>query len=247
MINSKAIAIITARGGSKRIPRKNIKDFLGRPILLYTIEAALQARCFDEVMVSTEDQEIAQLAQKAGAKVPFLRSPTTSDDHATTAEVLLEVLAAYGAEGREFNYFCGLYPTAPFITSSKLDEAFEQLIKSGATSLVPVVRYGFPIHRSFKQERGRLILNWPEYLNTRSQDLPETYHDAGQFYFAKTAIFLRDKKIFTDFSIPYVIPESEVQDIDTLEDWRMAEIKYTFYLEQIKLSNSGKKGGSIIN
>ena len=234
MDKKKVIAIITARGGSKRIPRKNIKDFLGRPILLYTIEAALQARCFDEVMVSTDDPEIAQLAQKAGAKVPFLRSSSTSDDHATTADVLLEVLEVYRTEGREFNYFCGLYPTAPFITSDKLDEAFQQLIQSGATSLVPVVQYGFPIQRSFKKEGERLVLNWPEHLNTRSQDLEQAYHDAGQFYFVKTAIFLRDKKIFTDFSIPYVMPESEVQDIDTLEDWRMAEIKYTFYLEQLK-------------
>lgn len=233
MDKKKAIAIITARGGSKRIPRKNSKDFLGRPILLYAIEAALQSGCFDEVMVSTDDPQIAQLAQKAGAKVPFLRSPATSDDHATTSEVLLEVLAAYRTLGVAFDYVCGLYPTAPFVTADKLNEAFAWLVQSGATSLVPVVRYDFPIQRSFKQEGERLVLNWPEHLNTRSQDLTAAYHDAGQFYFVKTADFLREKKIFTDHTIPFELPASEVQDIDTPEDWRMAEIKYSFYLERL--------------
>mgnify|MGYP006083350733 FL=1 len=234
MDKKKVIAIITARGGSKRVPKKNIKDFLGRPILLYAIEAALQAGCFGEVMVSTDDPEIAQLAQKAGAKVPFLRSPETSDDHATTSEVLLEVLEAFRKLGLEFDYVCGLYPTAPFVTAAKLNQAFEQLIQSGANSLVPVVQYDFPIQRSFKREGERLVLNWPQHLNTRSQDLPAAYHDAGQFYFIRTTDFLRDKKLFTDLTIPFEMPASEVQDIDTLEDWRMAEIKYTFYLEQLK-------------
>ena len=237
MDKKKVIAIITARGGSKRIPKKNIKDFLGRPILLYVIDAALKAGLFDQVMVSTDDPVIAELAQKAGANVPFLRKPATSDDYATTSDVLLEVLERYRKMGLEYDYVCCLYPTAPFVTAAKLNQAFVRLTQSGATSLIPVVRYDFPIQRSFKQEEKRLVLNWPEHLNTRSQDLPEAYHDAGQFYFTKTADFLRDKKLFTDFTIPFEVPASEVQDIDTEEDWRMAEIKYTFYLDRLKKSS----------
>ena len=152
MDKKKVIAIITARGGSKRIPKKNIKDFLGRPILLYLIDAALKAGLFDQVMVSTDDPVIAELAQKAGANVPFLRKPATSDDYATTSDVLLEVLERYRKMGLEYDYVCCLYPTAPFVTAAKLNQAFVRLTESEATSLIPVVRYDFPIQRSFKQE-----------------------------------------------------------------------------------------------
>ncbi|MCE7995975.1 MAG: pseudaminic acid cytidylyltransferase [Roseivirga sp.] len=226
------LAIITARGGSKRIPRKNIKEFLGEPIINYSIKAALQAGCFDEVMISTDDEEIAEVARKAGAIVPFIRSEATSDDYSTTADVLKEVLEDYRKAGKFFKYFCCLYPTAPFVTSDKLSQAFKLLSESEAKSVVPVVRFGFPIQRSFKLEDGKVKMNWPEHMNTRSQDLPPAFHDSGQFYFLRTAAFLNDGKLFTDFTLPIEMPESEVQDIDNEEDWKVAEIKYTFLLNK---------------
>jgi pseudaminic acid cytidylyltransferase len=234
----KCLAIITARGGSKRIPRKNIKNFLGQPIINYSIISAIDSECFDEVMVSTDDLEISEVAKAAGAKIPFFRSPNSSNDFATTVEVIMEVLAEYKKLGVEFEYFCCIYPTAPFITADKLKNAYNMLISSGAKSIVPVVRFGFPIQRSFKIEDDRLKMNWPEHMSSRSQDLPPAYHDSGQFYFIKTEDFLRDEKLFTDFTLPYEMPESEVQDIDNLEDWKVAEIKYTFLLEKEKSGNA---------
>lgn len=231
---NKSIAIITARGGSKRIPRKNIKNFLGQPIIKYSIDAALQSGCFDEVMVSTDDSEIAEFAKSCGAKVPFIRSEKNADDHSTTADVLLEVIDTYKKAGENFEYACCIYPTAPFVTKEKLKNAFQKLIDSGCKSVVPIVLFGFPILRSFKMENDFVKMNWPEHLNTRSQDLLPAYHDAGQFYFFRTSEFLFDKKIFTDSTIGIEMPESEVQDIDNEEDWKVAEIKYTFLLEKLK-------------
>jgi pseudaminic acid cytidylyltransferase len=228
----KAIAIITARGGSKRLPGKNIKSFLGRPIICYSIEAALKAGCFAEVMVSTDDRGIAEIAEKNGAKVPFLRSAKNSDDFATSYAVLSEVLAEYKKRGSEFKYACCIYPTAPFITPEKLRTAFEKLTGGDASAVVPVVRFSFPILRSFKMENGFVSLNWPEYLETRSQDLPPAFHDAGQFYFFEVNAFHREKKLFMDKTIGVEMPESEVQDIDNEEDWKLAEIKYRFLLEK---------------
>jgi N-acylneuraminate cytidylyltransferase len=227
------VAIITARGGSKRIPRKNIMDFLGNPIIKYSIDAALAADCFDEVMVSTDDKEIAEIAAKMGATVPFFRSPATSGDFCTTADVILEVLAQYKKLGKNFTYCCCIYPTAPFVTAEKLQTAYKKLVDSGADSLVPVVRFSFPILRSFKIEDERVKMNWPEHMNSRSQDLPPAFHDCGQFYFLRTGAFIKNGKIFTDFTVPYEMPEIEVQDIDNEEDWRIAEIKYSFLLEKV--------------
>ena len=229
------IALITARGGSKRIPRKNIKEFLGQPIIKYSIDAALQSGCFDEVMVSTDDAEIAEFAKQYGASVPFIRSEKNSNDHSTTADVLLEVIHAYKDIGKTFDYACCIYPTAPFVTAEKLKIAFNKLTESTSKSVIPVVRFGFPIFRSFKMENDLLKLNWPEYLNTRSQDLAPNYHDAGQFYFFRTDSFLKEKKIFTDHTIGIEMPESEVQDIDNQEDWILAEIKYSFLLQKQKV------------
>lgn len=231
------LAIITARGGSKRIPRKNIKSFLGKPIIQYSIEAAKNAGCFNEVMVSTDDIQISEMASSMGAAIPFIRSAETSNDHATTADVIAEVLNEYKNIGREFTYCCCIYPTAPFVTAEKLSKAYQKLISSGAESVVPVVRFGFPILRSFKIEDGLVKMNWPEYMNTRSQDLPGAFHDCGQFYFIKVKDFLQNKKLFTDFTVPYEMPESEVQDIDNEEDWKVAEIKYTFLVEKMKSGN----------
>lgn len=228
---NKCLAIITARGGSKRIPRKNIKNFLGKPIIQYSIEASLQADCFTEVMVSTDDLEIAEIALSLGAKVPFLRSADTSNDFASTADVITEVLNEYQKNGQSFDYCCCLYPTAPFVTAKKLKEAFDKLHISGAESVIPVVRFSSPILRSFKIEDGLIKMNWPEYMNTRSQDLPPAFHDCGQFYFLRVTSFLQNKKLFTSFSIPIEMPESEVQDIDNEEDWKVAEIKYALQYE----------------
>ena len=229
-----SIAIITARGGSKRIPRKNIKFFLGQPIIKYSIDAALNAGCFEDVIVSTDDEEIAEIARSYGAIVPFIRSKENSNDFATTADVISEVLGDLNINGKNYKHCCCIYPTAPFVTSEKLSEAYNLLITSGAKSVVPVVRFGFPILRSFKIEDGMVKMNWPEHMNSRSQDLPPAFHDCGQFYFLKVKSFLNDKKLFTDFTLPLEMPETEVQDIDTEEDWKIAEIKYSFLLEKNK-------------
>lgn len=231
-MKQKAVAVITARGGSKRIPRKNVKEFLGKPILLYSIEAALQSGIFDEVMVSTEDEEIAKLALEAGAKVPFMRSRNTSDDFATTADVILEVLDCYRQQGREFDYVCCIYPTAPFVTGQCLQKAMNRLVDAGADSLIPVVRFGFPPQRGVIIKEGKMEFKWPEYMLARSQDLEPFYHDCGQFYCLRTESFLEQKKLVMSNTLAFERPESEVQDIDTLEDWKLAELKYRMLLER---------------
>jgi pseudaminic acid cytidylyltransferase len=221
------IAIITARGGSKRIPRKNIKDFLGKPIIAYSIEAALLSGVFDEVMVSTDDDEIAQIAEKYGAKVPFKRSVKNSDDYSTTAEVLLEVISQYEDIGVAIDYACCIYPTAPFVSSLKLSQAFDVLISKKLDTVFPICPFSYPILRSLKiDEEGLIKMNWPEFLNSRSQDLPKAYHDAGQFYFFDVNKFIIQKKLFTDNAGSIIVEETEVQDIDNEVDWKMAEMKY---------------------
>ena len=177
-----AVAIITARGGSKRIPRKNVKEFLGKPILLYSIEAALNSGIFEEVMVSTEDEEIARLAREAGASVPFMRGEENANDFATTTDVLLEVLDAYEKQGRHFEFGCCIYPTAPFVTAQKLNDSMTKLEQSDADTLIPVVPFSFPPQRGMVIREDKLQFVQPEHALTRSQDLEHWYHDAGQFY-----------------------------------------------------------------
>lgn len=220
------LAVIPARGGSKRIPRKNIKQFCGKPILAYSIEAAIQSQLFDEVMVSTDDDEIASIAKQYGASVPFFRSVEASDDHATTADVLLEVVEKYHQAGREFLHICCIYPTAPFVTAKKLYDAFQLLCGSGADALVPVVPFSYPPLRGFVLENGHIRMRWPEFEGTRSQDLPPIYHDCGQFYFARTEALLREKTMFCQKTVPMLLSELEMQDIDTEVDWELAELKY---------------------
>ncbi len=222
----RTIAIITARGGSKRIPRKNIRNFCGKPILAYSVEAALASGAFDCVMVSTEDAEIAEIAKQYGAQVPFTRSERTAGDHASTSEVLLEVLEEYEKRGESFDIGCCIYPTAPFVTGEKLREAVERLGACGADSLIPVVAFSYPPQRAFVMEEGRLVFRYPEYLDSRSQDLQPHYHDAGQFYVFRTEAFRRTKKVMTGNILPLVVSELEVQDIDSLTDWQIAEMKY---------------------
>ena len=219
------LAIITARGGSKRIPKKNIKEFCGKPIIAYSIEAALESGIFDEVMVSTDSEEIATVAKIYGAAVPFLRSEATSNDYATTADVLNEVLACYKTSGREFDYFACLYPTAPFMTSKKLQTAFGRMIELNGEQLVSVVKFSFPPQRAFVIKDNYLLYQYPEYALSRSQDLQPIYHDCGQFYFFETKAFLNKTGVMCDRTVPFVLDEAEVQDIDTMTDWEIAENK----------------------
>ncbi len=220
------IAIITARGGSKRIPRKNIKEFCGKPIIAYSIEAALSSGIFDEVMVSTDDEEIAEIAQKFGAEVPFMRSAEKADDHTPTIDVIKEVLNDYKNLGEEFDYACCIYPTAPFITAEKLKAAFETLENSGKDALVPVVKFSFPPQRCFVIEEESLKYKWPENEFARSQDLEPFYHDAGQFYMQKTKTLFEGRSLVPANTAPFIVDDMEVQDIDTFDDWNIAEIKY---------------------
>lgn len=221
-----AIAIITARGGSKRIPRKNIKEFCGKPILAYSIEAALQSGLFDTVMVSTDDAEIAEIARQYGAEVPFYRSEKTANDFATTNDVLLEVLEEYENRGEYFEVACCIYPTAPFVTSKKLQTAVKQLEESDADTLIPVVAFSYPPQRAMVVKDGRLVFQYPEYLDSRSQDLEPHYHDIGQFYVFRTEAFRKNRKLMVGNILPMVVSELEVQDIDNLTDWKIAEMKY---------------------
>jgi N-acylneuraminate cytidylyltransferase len=226
------IAIITARGGSKRIPRKNIKEFCGKPIIAYSIEAAVSSGIFDEVMVSTDDEEIAEIARKFGAVVPFMRSAEKADDHTPTIDVIKEVLNDYLKLGKEFDYACCIYPTAPFITAEKLKAAFGTLISSGKDALVPVVRFSFPPQRCFVIEEDSLKYKWPENEFARSQDLEPFYHDAGQFYMQKTKTLLEGRSLVPANTAPFIVDDMEVQDIDTFDDWNIAEIKYTKMIEK---------------
>lgn len=228
-----AVAILTARGGSKRIPRKNIRDFLGKPILSYPIAAALASGCFQEVMVSTDDAEIADVARKWGACVPFLRSAKTSDDFSTTADVLKEVLAEYARRNREFEAACCIYPTAALVTPARLHEGMQTLLDDAALeSVVPVLRFGYPIQRALRIEHGRLAMFQPEHLNCRSQDLVPAYHDAGQWYWFRTAAFLHSGQLFGVACGPVILDETEAQDIDHEADWKLAEMKYRLFREE---------------
>lgn len=229
---NRKIAIITARGGSKRIPRKNIKEFCGKPILAYSIEAALQAGIFDEVMVSTDDEEIAEVARQYGAKVPFYRSEDTANDFATTNDVLAEVLLEYEKRGEQFDIGVCIYPTAPFVTDVKLREAVEKLEKSDADTLIPVVAFSYPPQRAMVIEDGKLVFKYPQYLDSRSQDLQPHYHDVGQFYVFKTAAFKVNQKLMVGNILPMVVSELEVQDIDHETDWEIAQIKYRLMQEK---------------
>ena len=220
------LAVITARGGSKRIPRKNIREFCGKPILAYSVEAALQSEVFDKVMVSTDDPEIARIAEQYGAEVPFFRSEKTANDYATTNDVLLEVLDELEKRGERYEFTCCLYPTAPFVTPEKLKSAAARLIASDADTLIPVTAFSYPPQRAMVVRDERLVFEYPQYLDSRSQDLEPHYHDVGQFYVFRTEAFRRNRRLMVGNILPMVIPETEVQDIDNLTDWEIAEMKY---------------------
>jgi pseudaminic acid cytidylyltransferase len=230
----KALAIIPARGGSKRIPGKNIKEFCGFPIIKYSIDVAIKSGCFDEVMVSTEDKKIARIAKKYGAKIPFFRSKETSCDDASTGAVVKEVLESYKKINLDFDYVCCIYPTAPFITGSLLNKAYGILKNNNVDSVIPIVKYDYPIQRALKVSNNKVQMICPENEDKRSQDLEEAYHDVGQFYWLRSNSFLKKNKIFTDKTMYIELPVINAQDIDTEQDWEMAEIKYKILLNNKK-------------
>ena len=221
-----SVAIIPARGGSKRIPRKNIRPFLGKPIIAYVIEAALESGLFSEVMVSTDDIDIADVARQYGAAVPFMRQSETASDFATTADVLQEVLGQYEERGQVFDYVCCLYPTAPFVTGKLLKRAFKTLTEKQFDTVYPIQPFSFPIQRAVRLQDSTVQWFQPEHALTRSQDLEPAYHDAGQFYFFRVANFLKSGVLIPSNSGGIIISELEAHDIDTEADWQVAEMKY---------------------
>lgn len=223
------IAIIPARGGSKRIPRKNVRFFCGRPIIEYSVKAAMESGLFDEVMVSTDDEEIAAIALSVGASVPFLRSVKSSDDFSSTVDVLIEVINQYEETGKTFDIGCCIYPTAPFVSVERLQQGFELLQRKQFDVVFPICSFSYPILRSLKlEDTGKVEMNWPAHLNARSQDLPKAYHDAGQFYWFDSAKLKQTRTLFGSNSGGVKISEMEVQDIDIEEDWEIAELKYKY-------------------
>lgn len=221
------LAIVPARGGSKRIPRKNIRPFRGKPMVAWSIEAALGSGVFDDVMVSTDDDEIADTAKAYGATVPFFRSAKTSDDFATTADVLLEVLDGYAERGHRVEWACCIYATAPFVRSADLAEGLDRIRTQNWSALLPVASFDYPIWRSLdRSPSGQVHLHFPEHVNARSQDLKAAYHDAGQWYWFRPDDLRRDRTLLGPNTGSLVLPSTHVQDIDTEEDWFLAELKH---------------------
>lgn len=221
------LAVIPARGGSKRIPRKNIKDFQGQPLISYSIQAAVEANCFDEIIVSTDDAEIRDIAEKYGANVPFIRPAEISDDYATTLDVIQHAIQFYAEQGIKITEVCCIYATAPFIQAKFIQEGLELLLSSQSDYTFSITSFPFPVQRALTiSETSQTSMLHPEHMNTRSQDLVETYHDAGQFYWGTAAAFSQKKPIFLSQSLGVILPRNQVQDIDTLEDWLVAESMY---------------------
>lgn len=218
------LAVIPARGGSKRIPRKNIKLFCGQPMISWSIDAALESGCFDQVIVSTDDNEIAEVARHYGACTPFVRPKELSDDYTGTIPVVRHAVEWFKGQGHTISDICCLYATAPFVTPSDIDRGLSVLQDSGCDYAFSVTSYAFPIQRALRiTDNGRVEMFNPEFFATRSQDLEEAWHDAGQFYWGKSQAWIDEKVIFGPHSVPVQLPRHRVQDIDTIEDWRRAE------------------------
>jgi len=221
------LCVIPARGGSKRIPRKNIKLFNDKPIIAYSIESAIQSKCFDNIIVSTDDLEIAEIAKQYGAEVPFLRPEELSNDHAATIPVINHAIDYFTSINNKPNNVCCIYATAPFVSAKSIKKAYQLLIQEDAGYCFTATSFPFPIQRAMKvTKNNRLEMFQPENFNVRSQDLEEAYHDAGQFYWGKANTFLQEKPLFSDCATPYILPRHLVQDIDTPEDWVRAELMY---------------------
>lgn len=231
------LAIIPARGGSKRIPYKNIKLFSGKPIIAYSIEAAIQSRIFDKVVVSTDNAEIASVAREYGAEIPFTRPHDLADDYTGTNDVVKHAVEWYQEQGQKIEAVCCIYATAPFICSEYLRKGYDLLCSTKHAYAFSVTSFPFPIQRALKvNDSGEVQAFWPENNDIRSQDLEESYHDAGQFYWGLTDAFLEDKVIYSKDSMAVLLPRHLVQDIDTVEDWRHAELMY----EALKLDDKPK-------
>jgi len=223
------LAVIPARGGSKRIPRKNIKEFCGRPMIAWTIEAARKSGCFDRIIVSTDDAEIAEISCQWGAEAPFVRPKALSDDHTGTIPVVAHAIdwhLKHTAEKPE--HVCCVYATAPFVRPADLRQGLEALLGRGCDYAFSVTSFPFPIQRAVRiRKDGKAEMLHPEHFNTRSQDLEEAYHDAGQFYWGRAEAWLEGRPIFNSDAVPVLLPRHRVQDIDTVEDWRRAELMFT--------------------
>jgi len=218
------LAIIPARGGSKRIPRKNIKLFCGRPMIAWSIDAARASGLFDHIVVSTDDIEISAVAKAYGAEVPFMRPAALSDDYTGTSSVVAHAIQWYRAQGDMPDLVCCIYATAPFVSAADLQRGLQMLADSGSDFAFSVTSFAFPIQRAIKlTEEGRVQMFQPEHFNTRSQDLEQAFHDAGQFYWGRAAAWIADKPIFSSDAMPVILPRHRVQDIDTPEDWERAE------------------------
>ena len=225
------IAIIPARGGSKRIPKKNIKEFFGKPIMVWSIEAAKKCKLFDRIIVSTDNHEIASIAKQHGADVPFMRPKHLADDYTGTNAVVKDVIQKIHKNGEQVSYVCCIYATAPFISSKYLIKAYQDLITQNKSYAFSVTTFSFPVERSFIINQSNEIENlFPDMTLSRSQDLQEVYHDAGQFYWGLADALLNDVPIFSKHSIPIILPRYLVQDIDTIEDWKRAELMFESYL-----------------
>ena len=224
----KKICIIPARGGSKRIAKKNIKEFYGKPIIAYSIELAINSNLFDEIMVSTDDIEISKISKKYGASVPFLRSQKNSNDYASTYDVIEEVIKNYNNENIFFDYICCLYPAAPLIQKKIFFKCFKQIEKNINTSVLPITRFEHPIRRAIFLKNEKIKFLSSQHKNKRTQDIETFYHDTGQFYWINTIKLLKFKELITEDSFGYIIPSIYAQDIDNLDDWKLAEIKYEF-------------------
>lgn len=233
------LAIIPARGGSKRIPHKNIRKFIDKPIIQFSIDTAYSSALFDEIMVSTDDIEIANLSEALGAKIPFYRSTKASSDKATLAEVIIDVIEAYEKKGISFKYICCILATAPFLTTSRLKEGFEKLIKDGFDSVVPFVQYPVPIQQAFKinQGTGKVEMFFDNQYGIRTQDFTPSFYDAGMFYWMKPESVREKKRISCNNTGAIVLSELEAHDIDNEDDWQMAEIKYLHFINNINNKN----------
>jgi pseudaminic acid cytidylyltransferase len=226
------IAIIPARGGSKRLPGKNIRNFLGRPMLSYPVRAALDSGLFDEVMVSTEDEQVIRVAKDSGAQVPFSRSNQNANDTATLSEVITEVLGQYRDLGRPVAEFCCLLATACLVDAELLKQSQERFRSGGVTTLFSVVRFDYPIQRALRMDGTLITLMNAEHKNARSQDLEPAFHDAGMFYWGMATGFLAEGSLFTKHTGAIELPRTAVQDIDDEEDWRIAELKFRLKTER---------------
>ena len=221
------LCVIPARGGSKRIPRKNIKEFFGKPIVAWSIAAALESDCFDKVMVSTDDEEIAEVCRQYGAEVPFSRPLELADDKAATGPVIYHAIEWYKKNNWVPEFVCCLYPAAPFVTAESLRAGLAELLRTETDFVFPVVTFTYPIQRAIRiHSTGSIEMFQPEKITTRSQDLEKAYHDAGQYYWGKTSAWLERKSTFNSKSAVIIIPRYRAQDIDTLEDWKQAELMF---------------------